>query len=291
MTLTRKNVNTISTILRYAILIIFAFTFLYPLLYMTLYAFMSADDVINPFVKFIPTKFYIQNFITAFKVLDFVPSIAGSFLIAIPCAIFTCLSTSVTAYGLARYKIPLKKLIFALMLFSFIIPTQSTIIPQIITFTALKLDNVASFIITSALAQGLRAPLFILIFYRYFAEIPPSLIEAGKIDGAGGIKIFFLVAVPLCVSGYVLTFLFSCVWYYNETTLTSLLLGTDYKTLTLSLETFLSSFGELKPNEKNPNEAVYMAGTALSVLPLIVAYFVLQRKFTESIVMAGITGE
>ena len=283
-------------IMLYVLLVIFGFVFLYPLIYMVSYAFMTPEDVVNPFVHYLPTQwFYMGNFTLAYQVLNYMKALGRSLLIAVLPAILQCVSTSLIGYGLARFRVPGKGVILALVLATFIIPPQATMIPQMLMYTNVGMDNILAFLVPALFGQGLKIAIFILIFFR---SLPASLEEAAKIDGAGIIRIFVFIAVPLAFSGYLLTFLFSFVWYFNETTLTALFLGSKFQTLPLALESFLQSFNDMNSGAassgesgKTINEAIYMAGTFLSILPLLIIYFIAQKQFVESVDKAGITGE
>ena len=286
-------------IMLYVLLVIFGFVFLYPLIYMVSYAFMTPEDVVNPFVHYLPTQwFYMGNFTLAYQVLNYMKALGRSLLIAVLPAILQCVSTSLIGYGLARFRVPGKGVILALVLATFIIPPQATMIPQMLMYTNVGMDNILAFLVPALFGQGLKSAIFILIFFQFFRSLPASLEEAAKIDGAGIIRIFVFIAVPLAFSGYLLTFLFSFVWYFNETTLTALFLGSKFQTLPLALESFLQSFNDMNSGAvssgesgKTINEAIYMAGTFLSILPLLVIYFIAQKQFVESVDKAGITGE
>lgn len=286
-------------IMLYVLLVIFGFVFLYPLIYMVSYAFMTPEDVVNPFVHYLPTQwFYMGNFTLAYQVLNYMKALGRSLLIAVLPAILQCVSTSLIGYGLARFRVPGKGVILALVLATFIIPPQATMIPQMLMYTNVGMDNILAFLVPALFGQGLKSAIFILIFFQFFRSLPASLEEAAKIDGAGIIRIFVFIAVPLAFSGYLLTFLFSFVWYFNETTLTALFLGSKFQTLPLALESFLQSFNDMNSgvassgeSGKTINEAIYMAGTFLSILPLLIIYFIAQKQFVESVDKAGITGE
>ncbi len=286
-------------IMLYVLLVIFGFVFLYPLIYMVSYAFMTPEDVVNPFVHYLPTQwFYMGNFTLAYQVLNYMKALGRSLLVAVLPAILQCVSTSLIGYGLARFRVPGKGVILALVLATFIIPPQATMIPQMLMYTNVGMDNILAFLVPALFGQGLKSAIFILIFFQFFRSLPASLEEAAKIDGAGIIRIFVFIAVPLAFSGYLLTFLFSFVWYFNETTLTALFLGSKFQTLPLALESFLQSFNDMNSGAassgesgKTINEAIYMAGTFLSILPLLIIYFIAQKQFVESVDKAGITGE
>ena len=132
-----------------------------------------------------------------------------------------------------------------------------------------------------------------IIYIAALGSVPEALIEAAKIDGAGSMQIFLRLGIPAALPAIFLSFLLSVVWYYNETVLSAIYFGSDFTTLPLELSKFQASYNNIIGNAsgKNANEAIYMAGTFLSILPLLVFYFFTQKKFTDGIDKAGITGE
>lgn len=282
----------------YFFLILIGFVFLYPIIYMISYSLMDTEDLINPLIKWIPSKLYMENFNQANIVLDFFPSLIKTLYVTIVPALLQTASASIIGYGFARFKFPFKNLLLALVVGTFIIPPQVTMIPQFLMYKNLELiDSVLAYILPAISGQGIRSAIFILIFYQFFKMLPKSLEEAAQIDGAGHLRIFFTIAVPSAFPAYIISFLFSFVWYWNETTLAALYFGDIIKTLPLQLQNFAASFQKLYPVDPNTqtgkslNEAINMAGTFLNILPLLIIYFFTQRWFVESIDRTGITGE
>ena len=153
--------------------------------------------------------------------------------------------------------------------------------------------TVFAYIIPALFGQGFKSAVFILIFYQYFKSIPNVIIEAAEIDGANTFKVFWKIGIPSAKSAILLTVLLSIVWYYNETVLASVFFGSTISTLPLGIENFKSSFDAINQGSggKNINEAIYMAGTILNILPLVVLYAFTQKFFIQGMDKAGITGE
>lgn len=285
-------------IIIYFLLILIGFVFLYPMFYMITYSFMDTSDLINPMIRWIPTKFFTGNYKEAMNVLNFVPTLFKTIYVTALPALMQTISASVIGYGFARFKMPGKKIMMALVLATFIIPPQVTMIPQFLMFKNLKLiGSVLAYVLPAIFGQGIKSAIFILIFYQFFSMIPKSLEEASQLDGAGAVKIFLVIAVPMAVPAFIITFLFSFVWYWNETTLAALYFGDSIKTLLLQLQNFTVIYEKLHPvapntqTGKSLNEAINMAGTLLNILPLLIVYFFTQNWFVESVDRTGITGE
>lgn len=291
----KKNDGFIYKLVIYALLISIGFVYLYPVLYMLVTSFMSLDDLINSMVKWIPTALNFDNYTKAMKVMNFKSTFFQTLIVAGVPSILQTASTAIIGYGFARFKFPFKNLLFALMLTTFIIPPQVTVMPTYLQFKNYELlGSIKTFIYPAILGQGLKSAIFILIFYQFYRQLPNSLEEAAQLDGASHFKIFYKIALPTAVPAIVIVFLFSFVWYWNETYLSGLFFGNQMSTLPLELQKFADSYGKMFPGNSpmnKINESIKIAGTMLVIAPLLVLYFALQRWFVESIDRTGITGE
>lgn len=284
----------------YALLICIGFIYLYPILYMFSTSFMNRDDLLDTSVKWIPSTLYLQNYIDAAKSMNFWISILKGILIAgLPtlCNLLTCM---LVGYGFASFSFKGKNILMGLLIFSYILPSQVTMIPTYVLYNNTHIAGTLwAFILPALFGNGLNAPIFILIFYQFFKQVPRVLIEAAKIDGAGYFKSFMKIAVPSAAPAILTVFLFSFVWYWNESYLTELYVqGLTTKSiwtnLVIQLKNFTTNYesrATVGDMATSLNESVRMAATSLSILPLLLMYFVLQRYFIESIDRTGITGE
>lgn len=281
----------------YILLIAIGFVYLQPLLFMFVNSIKSPEDLLNPMVQWVPTDFYLGNYEKSFQVLDYPRTLMNSIMISVIPALLQTFVASLVGYGLARYRFRGKTLILLLLLATFIIPPQNTVIPQMLTYRNLGLlGNPLALILPAVMGQGFRSAIFVLIFYQTFSSFPKVLEESARLDGASDLRIFFSIAIPSALPAYIVSFIFSMVWYWNETFLTSIFLEGGVTTLPMQLSRFVQAYENLYPPGTvnifdRLNEAVKMSGTFLNILPLLVMYFVLQRWFVESVEMTGITGE
>ena len=286
------------TIGKYILLIVMSFAFLYPFIHILLKSIQTPEDILNPTVGLLPTKLYFNNYTKAFKTLGFFKALKESAYYALIPSIFQVIATGLTGYGLAKYKFKGKKIIFAIVIASFIIPPQILMIPTYIMYSKMSLlGSVMTFALPAAFAQGIKNSIFILLFYQSFSMLPKELDEAAKIDGAGHFKIFYQVAIPLSVPIIIVVFIFSFVWYWNETYLTSLYIP-NASTLPMQLSRFASSFKSIYQGVGQSssaytdqlNDAIYMSGILISIIPLLIVYFILQRWFVKGIDQTGMGG-
>ncbi|MDE5865372.1 MAG: carbohydrate ABC transporter permease [Lachnospiraceae bacterium] len=297
---TKEKQGAGKQIVVYGLLICIGFVYLYPVLYMFSTGFMNRDDLLDTSVKWLPSSLYMQNFIDAMNSMDFMSSLFKGVIIAgLPtlCNVIICM---IIGYGFARYDFTGKKIMMGILLFTYILPSQVTMIPTYVLYNNVGiLGTLWAFVIPAILGNGLNAPIFILIFYQFFKQVPKVLMEAAAIDGAGHFKSFFKIAVPSAIPAIITVVLFSFVWYWNESYLTEMYVrGLTTKSiwtnLVIQLKNFDTSFetrATVGDTATSLNESVRMAATTLSILPLLIMYFFLQKQFVESIDRAGITGE
>lgn len=280
----------------YLMLVGLGYIYLYPMMYMISNSFMTMSDIINVSVNWIPSKFTLENYKLVWDAIDYPNALLDAIILAGFPALSATFSSALIGYGFAKYDFPFKKLLMGLMILTFIIPPQITMLPTFRMFSNYGLlGSIKTFIYPAILGQGLNGAIYILIFYSFFRMIPQSLMESAQIDGAGPIKIFIKIAIPLAVPAIIIVFLFSFVWYYNETYLAGLFLrGSDMLTLPLRVQAFISNYTSIYPEGSRARELMQsakLAGNILTILPLLILFFFTQRHFVEAIDRTGITGE
>ena len=286
----------------YLLLIVISFIFLYPVLYMLSRSLMSRNDLLDSSAMWIPSAVTLHNYESAILTMDYWNSLLKNLYLAVVPTLAQVFICSAAGYGFARYNFPLKKLWMGILILAFLLPSQTIALPNYLVFQNLRMidGTIKPFLITSILGQGFKSTLCILIFYNFHKQVPQSLIEAAEIDGAGHLKAYFQIAIPLAGAAIVVVTLFSFVWYWNESYLTELYVHgvygkSDWTTLVVQLDNFAANFSSYQQTATagatNLNESINMSGTLLSILPLMILYFVLQRHFVESIDRTGITGE
>lgn len=302
---TKDDVGLLKKIVIYGILVCVGFMFLSPIVKVLATSFMTLPDLLDSAVNWIPSTFNWENYKNAANTMNYWKSLRDSFVIAFFPTVIQVVMCSFIGYGLARYDFKMKKILFAFVIISFILPQQIMMLPIYETYSKLKMTgSIATFIIPTIFGQGLNAPIFILIAWSFFKQIPTALMEAAQIDGAGHVKQFFKIAIPSATGALIVIFLFSFVWYWNEDYLTKLYLyssaadqGYNFTPVINQLGLFDSIFGSQVSSSQaditvsNVNTSIRMAATILAILPLLIIYFVLQKQFVESVDRAGITGE
>jgi len=285
-----------TAIVVYGLLVLIGYVFLFPILKMVSQSFMDSRDIVDPNILFIPSHLSFANFVQAWQTMSMPGSLFNSVWLSFLLASFQAVSSAMAGYAFARFQFRGKMLLMFLVLATYIIPVQVLVIPRFMVFSFYDLvGSVLPLLAVAFLGQGLSGPIFILIFRNFFEMLPPSIDEAAQIDGASRFQTFVRITLAMSVPILIVCFLFSFVWNWNETYVTGLVAAGKFRTLPLELEGFVASYTRLfiKPGSQTSkiNEAIRMAGTLVSIAPLLLIYGFLQRQFVEGIEKTGITGE
>lgn len=283
----------------YSILIGISFIYLYPILRMLAMSLMTLEDLNDVQRNWLPSSFYLSNYVKAFKSLNYMDALKDSLIVSVLPSLVSLVSSSLVGYGLGIYNFKGKKVILGILVALFVVPTVLTSLPTFILYRTIGiLDSITGYLVPAIFGFGIRQSLFILIFYQFFRQIPKELLEAAEIDGASQFRIFIQVAIPLTVTAFLICFLYSFVWYFNETTLVTLYFPTKYRPLARAINTFDQTYRKMfttgtgiGAEAEQYNEGILFAGTLLSIAPLLLVYAVAQKWFIEGIDKSGIAGQ
>ncbi|XID90951.1 carbohydrate ABC transporter permease [Paenibacillaceae bacterium WGS1546] len=293
-----------SNLFHYAVLASLSFVFIYPMLYIVSQSFMQANDIADATVKWIPKELSFEHFRFAFDRLNFWGSFMNSTVTSLGPALLQIVSCAIVGYGFARYRFPGHALLLGLVLFTFLVPPQTIVVPLYMFFSDLGwINTVLPFLVPSAFGHGLRGALFVLIFIQFFRGLPFQLEESARIDGAGAFRTFRSIMLPLAGPAMLVVFLFSVVWHWNDVFQPNLyLMLTEHYNLPQRLM-ILDTQGEQRLSDAQKmmgggligsvptNYNRSMAGALLTILPLVILYGYAQRYFVESLERTGLAGD
>jgi multiple sugar transport system permease protein len=298
----RRMKSVFSDILHYVVVISLSFVFLYPMLYLLSRSLMTSRDIADLTVQWIPKGLSFENFIFAFKGLNYWPHFLNNLVISVGSALLQGIGCAIAGYGFARYRFPGYSLMLALLIFTFLVPPQPLVVPLLLFFSDLDWTNTyLPFLVPSLFGHGLRGALFVLVYMQFFRGLPTQMEEAAKIDGAGAFRTFFQIMLPLARPAVVVVLLFSIVWHWNDTFLPNLylmkgseltlnqMLGIMSNTVTGD-ETGLSAGGDVIGALPTTREKLN-AAALLTILPILILYLFAQRYFVEGVERTGIAGE
>jgi len=301
--LTRYKAILVSLV-RYALIIAISFVILYPLMAKIPSSLMNEADAIDRMVRWIPSQITLDNFRTAFRMMNYPVTFQNSLKLTLTVSTLQLVSCTLVGYGLARFQFRGNSLLFGLVLFTLIVPPQMVALPLYLNlryfdvFGLLKkpinlLGTHWPFILTSVTGTGFRNGFFIYIMRQVFRGMPADLEDAALVDGAGPFATFFRIMLPGAGSAMLIVFLFSFVWQWNDIFLSTLYLGGSLEYLPFALERITHIFYESRREflvSYQYASIVNNAGMLMFIAPLLVIYGVLQRYFVESIERTGIKG-
>lgn len=298
----KKSPIKIVDLFVYVMLILMAFVFMYPFLHMVITSFKSYSDIINVTIKWLPKSPTFKSYQTAIEVLRLGSTLPNSLIVTVLATLGHIISCSFIAYGFARYKFPLSGVFFGIVILSILMPVQVLIIPMYITYSSFGfIGTYLPLILPCFFGFGLKGGLFVFLYRQYFLGIPKSLEEAASIDGCGPLKTFFRIALPSAGSTTIVCLVLSLVWHWNDYYEPSIYLSEynsmllpqivdSLKELILEMQKQIIEGGDLSIDATLYHDGLIMAGTVISMLPPMIAYLFLQRKFMEGIERSGLTG-
>ena len=225
-----------------------------------------------------PETITLDNYRQLFTQLDFVRFFMNSAIVAVAVAAGNMVFCSMLGYALAKLDFPGKKAVFVLVLGTLMVPGVVTFVPLFVLTTNIGLTNTLPGMILPFLA----GPFGVFLMRQFIASLPDELIQAARIDGAGELRIFFSIILPLCGPAVatlgVLTFLAS--W---NNFLWPLVVATSEDKYTLPVALALYAVGQ-----NATKYGLLLAGAVVVVIPVLVVFLMLQRRIMQGIAMTGI---
>lgn len=247
----------------------------YPFVWMFSASFKSQREMLLGGLGLIPESPTLDNFARAWTTAHFGAYTLNTIIYTVLVVTIVLVVSACAGYALSRPRLPGKKAIIGVLVATMFIPHGYTIIPVFVLVNALGLGNT---LLGAALAQaGPVHVVPVLLFMGYFAGIPKELEEAAKVDGAGYLRIFLQIMLPLAkpVIGTVALMNFVSAWSAFFVPLVFTLGNPDLRTLGVGMYNFFGS--------ESTDYAGLAAGATISVLPTIVVFLLLQRTFIEGI--------
>jgi raffinose/stachyose/melibiose transport system permease protein len=221
----------------------------------------------------LPQSPHFQNFITAFRQLNYPIALLNSLLISGITAILVIVAASMAAWVLVRIKTKISSLILMLLIASMLIPFQSVMLPQIALMSWLGLQNPIGLVIAYI---GFTAPFAVFLYHGFMKGIPIALEEAAYIDGCTIAQLYWYIIFPVLKPIHITVIILNLMATWNDFLLPSLMLGRDeWQTLPLRMFFFFAGF--------NRQWNLGMAGLVLAILPIIIFYFIAQKHIIKGI--------
>ncbi len=277
------------------LLILLAIFFLFPLYWIVTGSVKEKSDIIikaGESVKWIPTTISWDNFARLFK------SQTNLFGIEMPLAVrwlfnsvfisvvamgLTCLTASLAGYALAKKRFWGRGVVFSLFVCAMALPKQVILIPLLTEMSTLGLVETTWGSLFAVVFPVVGWPFGVFLMKQFSEGIPSSLLEAARIDGAGEVKTFLNVALPIIQPGIGALAIFTFISAWNEYPMQLVMLSrAEAKTIALGIAGLQS--------EMSNDYGLIMAGAALAAVPIIIVFLAFQKYFTQGITMGAVKG-
>lgn len=300
-----KTKSFLFGLFRFVIIIGICYIILGPIIGIVSRSFFSDEDLLNRMIYIIPQNPTMERYRLSWLRLDYVKVLGKTILYVLALMGIQVMICSMVGYGFARFNFPLKKLLFAFVVVMIVIPTHAVMLPLYVTFQHVDpfglvtlfggktniMSSVKPMFIMTFLGCGLRSGLYIYIFNQFFRGLPKEIEEAAFVDGAGMWYTYFKIMLVNAIPSVITVSIFSLVWQYNDTFFARLFNISDDIVLSKKITSLTATIQNVDRIESPTIARLYLyAGIVLVILPVILVYVVLQRKFIEGVERSGIVG-
>lgn len=275
--MTRKRFS--GTVAYYAVAVLLAVIALVPFVWMISTSFKSRGALMSIPIEWIPKEPTLDAYFTVFERFPFLRTIGNSLFIAVCYTLLTLVSASMAAFAFTKIPFKGSGLLLGLYLATMMIPTQVTMIPLFVVMNQIGLINRYSSVILPAIFR----PFAVFLLVQQMRTIPPDYMDAARIDGAGVWRIWRQVMLPLCAPSLATLAVTNFMDSWNDY-LWPLLMLTDKAKMTLPIA--LSTLNGQYDTEYN----VMMAGSLISMIPIILIYIFAQKYFKHGLMAGGVKG-
>ena len=269
-------------------------------------SFFSNKDAYNPMVYLIPQNPTLERYQMSIQILNYVPTMLKSLLYSFSLMLMQIFTCSMVGYGFARFKFPLKKLLFGCVVVMIVIPTHTIMLPLYMTFrnfdplglvTAIKgspmnlMGTPVPMVLMTILGCGLRSGLYIYIFNQFFRGLPKEIEEAALVDGAGTWYTYFFIMLRNAMPSVITVAVFSLVWQYNDTFYAKLFHLPQSMSIGTRISSLVANIANQYQIMDKTIQTLYLdAGIVLMMIPVVLIYVLLQKQFIEGVERSGIVG-
>ena len=275
---TSRAGRLVVTVLLYVAVTIGAVVMIMPFAWMLLASVKDLGQIYQVPPNWIPDPFVFQNYVNAWTAVPFATGYINSAIVTVTVVVANLLTCSIAAYAFARIEFPFRHTLFILFLATLMVPEQVTIIPLYIIIESLGLaDTLLSLIIPYALFNAFG----VFLLRQFIKSLPVDLEEAAIVDGANRWTIYWRIILPLIRPALAAFGIFTFLFQWNNFFRPLIFLNSiDKYTVPLAINFFRGQYAT--------DFALLMAGSAISIVPVLVVYVIGQRQIIEGIATTGL---
>ena len=303
----RKFKSLAFSLFRTALVLGISYVILSPIIGIIASSFFSNEDSYSPIVYLIPESPTLERYKLAILRMDYFAVLGRMMLYVLGLTVLQVVICSMAGYGFARFNIPFKKILFACVIITIVLPSHTIMYPLYTTFQNFNPLGIAGLFnngnsvnllgtpwpvfIMTLFGVGLRSGLYIFIFTQFFRGLPKEIEEAAFIDGAGNIRTYLQIMMPNASAAVVTVTIFSIVWQYNDNFLGRLFNVSDNILLSRRISSLQATISNIDQIRDPSISTLYVyAGVVMMILPLLLIYVFMQKRLIEGIERSGIVG-
>lgn len=249
-----------------------------PFLWMFLSSIKPESEILKMPPDWLPHNVTLQHYLDLITKAHFMRNLWNSVIVAISATLATLLVNSMAAFVFAKYRFPLRDRLFNFLLATMMIPGQVTMMPVFILLKEMHLLNTY----TGLILPGAASVFAIFLLRQYMMGIPDSLIEAARIDGCSEFFIFWKIMIPLSMPAIATLTIFTFMGAWNEF-LWALIIMLDESKYTLPV-----ALAALSGGEHGLEWGLLMAGSVVTIIPVLAVFLSMQKYYIEGIAVTGI---
>jgi multiple sugar transport system permease protein len=263
----------------HAALVFGALVTLTPLLWMVSASFMSPGESNSFPPRLLPQVPTLQNYVDLFTRLNLARYLLNSTLVAVSATLISLIINSMAGYAFAKLRFVGRERVFRILLAALVIPGQVGMLPLFLLLKSMGLVNTMAGVVVPFMA-GIFG---IFMIRQYAMSIPEDLLDAARVDGAGEYRIFWSIVIPVIQPILVTLAVFTFLSAWNDFMWPLIVLSDDAK---YTLPVALASLS----GEHVQDTGLMMAGSVLTVLPVVLLFIVLQRAYIRGVMMGSVKG-
>jgi multiple sugar transport system permease protein len=271
--------RTLPGVMIHVALVIGALLTLTPLLWMVSASFMSTGEANSFPPRLLPRVFTFQHYVDLFTRLNLARYFLNSTMVSVLATLISLLVNSMAGYAFAKLRFRGRERVFQVLLAALVIPAQVGMLPLFLLLKAMGVVNTVVAVVIPFMAGVFG----IFMIRQYALSIPDELLDAARVDGAGEYRIFWKVILPVLRPILVTLAVFTFLGSWNEFMWPLIVLSDDSR---YTLPVALASLS----GEHVQDTELMMAGSVLTVLPVMLVFLFLQRSYVRGVMMGGVKG-
>ena len=268
---------SVSAVVRGTVLVTAALVMVAPIAWAVLSSMKSRNELAERTPSLLPDQLSLSNYTEALHRFDFVRYFTNSVIVTVAATVLTLTINSMAAFALAKYNFRGRNALFLLTLATIMIPLQVILLPVYRVVSDLGMTNSLLGLIIPPAAT----PTGVFLLRQYMLSLPDELLEAARIDGAGELRIFLRIVLPLCRPALAVVAIFSVIWRWNDFLWPRIVAQKE------SVHTLPVALARMNSELVVPFNLV-LAMSVMSILPVIILFLLMQRQIISGIAQTGL---